>query len=229
MKQRVILSRRRAELGSERQYLQLFGALVALFVLQAALIQTAVSTLIEVVVAGAALILAFRLAEVPRRIVLAISGVVGLAIVAAIGQLIFGQTENSAKALGVVNLLLLAAGTPALITATLRHSSISMSTVLGAMTIYVAIGLFFASLYHSFVEFNPASFVTSNGPLTPSATQYLSFVTITTVGFGDITPVTNLARTTVALEALIGQVYLVTVVALVVGRLGSERRARPPK
>ncbi len=97
------------------------------------------------------------------------------------------------------------------------------------MTVYVAIGLFFASLYRSFLEFNPASFVTGNGTLSPSAMQYLSFVTITTVGFGDITPVTNLARTTVALKALLGQVYLVTVVALVVGRLGSERPPRPPK
>ncbi len=229
MKQRSILIRRHTELGSEKQYVLLFLAVVALFVLQASLDQTALSTLFEVAVAGTALILAFRLAAAPRWAMIGISCAVSLAAVAAIGQVMFGGTESSAKALGVVNLLLLAAGVPALILATWRHPTISMSTVLGAMTVYVAIGLFFASLYHSFLQFNPKSFVTSNGPLTTSAMHYLSFVTITTVGFGDITPVTNLARTTVAFEALIGQVYLVTVVALVVGRLGSERQAKRPK
>jgi hypothetical protein len=138
----------------------------------------------------------------------------------------FGGVTDSAKGLGLVNLLLLAAGTPALIRATSRHSTINASTILGAITIYVLIGLFFAAVYRSLLIFNPDSFLASSGSLTPSAMQYLSFVTLTTVGFGDITPVTNVARTTVALEALIGQVYLVTVVAVVVGRLGHERGSK---
>jgi hypothetical protein len=54
--------------------------------------------------------------------------------------------------------------------------------------------------------------------------QYFSIVTLTTVGFGDITAVSGVARTLVALEALIGQIYLVTVVAVVVGHLGVARR-----
>ena len=46
--------------------------------------------------------------------------------------------------------------------------------------------------------------------------MYLSYVTLTTVGFGDLTPYTNLARSVVVLEALIGQIFLVTLVARLV-------------
>lgn len=130
MKQRSILSRRRVDGGSPRQHLQLFVAVLSLFVLQAAFDQTAVSMLIEIVVAGTALISAFRLAEATRRVALVMTSVVFLATAAAIAQLFYGRTENTVKALGLVNLLLLAVGIPALIRANLRQSSITTSTVL---------------------------------------------------------------------------------------------------
>ena len=54
---------------------------------------------------------------------------------------------------------------------------------------------------------------------------YFSFVTITTTGFGDLTPVTDTGKMLAAFEALIGQVYLVTVVALAVAGVTNRRRA----
>ena len=50
--------------------------------------------------------------------------------------------------------------------------------------------------------------------------EYFSFVTLTTVGFGDFTAATDAGRAVAMLEALIGQVFLVTIVALVVSNLG---------
>jgi voltage-gated potassium channel Kch len=55
--------------------------------------------------------------------------------------------------------------------------------------------------------------------------QYFSFVTITTVGYGDIYPVSPLARATAATEALLGQLYLVVLVARLVG-LHTAQEAR---
>jgi len=52
---------------------------------------------------------------------------------------------------------------------------------------------------------------------------YFSFVTITTVGYGDFTAATDLGRSLAITEALIGQIYLVTVVAAIVGGLGARR------
>jgi hypothetical protein len=63
----------------------------------------------------------------------------------------------------------------------------------------------------------------STGSLEASTFQYFSFITLTTVGFGDVLAVTNFTRMLVAMQAVFGQVFLVTVVALVVGNLGRER------
>ena len=52
---------------------------------------------------------------------------------------------------------------------------------------------------------------------------YFSFVTMTTVGYGDLTAAGDLGRMLAVTEALIGQLYLVTVVALVIGNIGQER------
>ena len=52
---------------------------------------------------------------------------------------------------------------------------------------------------------------------------YFSFVSLTTVGYGDLTPISDLGRMIAVSEALIGQLFLVTVVALVVGNIGRTR------
>jgi hypothetical protein len=56
--------------------------------------------------------------------------------------------------------------------------------------------------------------------------MYFSYITMTTVGYGDYTAAGNLGRTLSASEALFGQLYLVTVVAVVVSRLGRRREPR---
>ena len=57
---------------------------------------------------------------------------------------------------------------------------------------------------------------------------YFSFTTITTVGYGDLTAQANVGRMLAVLEAILGQLYLITVVALVVQNLGQARRRRKP-
>lgn len=94
--------------------------------------------------------------------------------------------------------------------------------VFGALCAYVFIGLLFALVFAHLEFRNPGSFAMSNPGLTASASSeatlvptfvYFSFVTMTTLGYGDITPVTEHARTLAWLEALIGQLYLAVMVA----------------
>lgn len=213
--------------GALADYLWLLGAVITLFVLQASLSDTALARAAQMVVGGAALLLAMRLAEVSRRWRSVFVGIVALGVVAVVADVLLPASDTSTGILLLVNGVLVAAGPPAIFIAIRRHRSITAHTLVGAVTIYVLLGLFFAFVYRSLLVFDPASFQTSVGTLRPSTMQYLSFITITTVGFGDVTAVSDLARTIVACEALIGQVYLVTVVALVVGNLG-QRRRRPP-
>ena len=210
--------------GTVPEYVRLLCAVLLLFVLQASLPETETAFAIEVAVGGAALILALQLARA-RRSLLRIAGVVVLlAFVGAVINVLWAGDNTTGGAILIVNGLLVAGGPPAVAVAMGRQPTISVRTVLGAMTIYVLIGLFFAFLYRAFLNFNSTSFITGNGDLDPAAMQYFSFITLTTVGFGDITPLSGLARTVVALEGLLGQVYLVTVVALVVGNIGTSFR-----
>jgi hypothetical protein len=105
-----------------------------------------------------------------------------------------------------------------------QHPTISGATVGGAVSAYLLAGLAFAYGYElvSAVTGEPF-FATIEDPRTVDYV-YFSFTTLTTVGYGDLTARTELGRMLAVSEALLGQLYLVTVVALIVANLGRERR-----
>jgi Ion channel len=104
----------------------------------------------------------------------------------------------------------------------LRHPRIQGSTVLGALCIYLLLGQFFAYLYSTIGALDKPFFVQQ-----PNATLvdylYFSYTTQTTVGYGDLTAAQDLGRMLAVSEALTGQLYLVTVIALLVSNLGRSR------
>ena len=206
-----------------RRYVRIFVCVVGLFVVQASVGEGEVARLVQGVLAGGALVLAAQLESGHPRLLRAVWIVAGVSLVLACAQLADGDRAVTGGGMLLLNGLLVAAGPVLIFDSIRRHPEVSLRTVIGAITIYVLLGLFFAFVYRSVLLFDAGSFTTSSGSLSPAAMQYFSFVTLTTVGFGDITAVSNGARTLVALEALIGQVYLVTVVALVVGNLGRRR------
>ena len=90
---------------------------------------------------------------------------------------------------------------------------------------YLLAALLWAFLYTFLELVDPASF---NVDLSEPqgyllVFQYYSFVTITTLGYGDITPVTEVAKAFSALEAVVGQLYLVVAVAWLVGMYVSRK------
>lgn len=107
----------------------------------------------------------------------------------------------------------------------------------GALCAYIFIGILFALVYArlEFRDPNASAFTVSNNAIIESASSeagllplftYYSFVTLTTLGYGDITPVSEAARTLAWIEALIGQLYLAVMVAGAVARYMSEGRGR---
>ena len=89
------------------------------------------------------------------------------------------------------------------------------------------IGLVFTQLFISASLFGPAQPFLAQ-PIQPHRSDfvYLSYVTLTTVGFGDLTPKSDIARTLVITEALVGQIFLVTAVARVVSMFGQQRQGK---
>ena len=69
-------------------------------------------------------------------------------------------------------------------------------------------------------------FFAGGEPAVSTSLLYYSYSTLTTVGFGDLTASSDLGRMLSVLEALVGQLYLVTIVALVIGNLGRQRIRR---
>ncbi len=108
-----------------------------------------------------------------------------------------------------------------------RHKIVTFRTVLGAICIYLQIALAFSFFFHAIEAAQPDSL---NG-LETGQFQYMYFsvVTMTTLGYGDITPVSDLARSAAMIETVLGQVFLVVVVARVVSMVGTDRTLAPEK
>ncbi len=107
-----------------------------------------------------------------------------------------------------------------------QHPRINGQTVLGAICVYLLLGLTFGFFFHGLWSIDPGAFKGNLGPSAQAGLGYFSYVTLATLGYGDIVPVGQWARSLAVLEALIGQIFLVTLVAALVGNLGRERPRR---
>jgi hypothetical protein len=129
-------------------------------------------------------------------------------------------TVGSSSLVGVAYLLpvaiLVTATLPITIQRVLHHRRVTWETVLGALCAYVLIGLLFAFLYLAVDEFRDAPFFAQPGQHDQGEFLYFSFVALTTLGFGDLSPSEGLPQALTVLEALVGSIFLVTLVARLV-------------
>ena len=182
--------------------------------------QIAVSVLL-----GGSLVLAVRVARVKPglmrlAIALALAGVV-VNLLKSLGD-VFGEGEVRAMNAAVVLL-----GPPAFATGLLRSlrmtHEVRLEAVSGVLSLYVLLGLLFAFLFGAVDRLGDGDFFTSGEAATVSNCLYFSFTTLTTVGYGDFAARTDLGHTLCVFEMLIGQIYLVTVVSLIVSNLRRPR------
>ncbi len=104
----------------------------------------------------------------------------------------------------------------------LKAEKVTTDTIHGAISVYLLIGVTWAILYSLIEGVQPQSFLIAHGQIT-YVTEYIlhflyySFVTLTTLGYGDITPLTPLAKTLSYMEAVTGQIYIAVLIARLVG------------
>jgi hypothetical protein len=103
----------------------------------------------------------------------------------------------------------------------IRDRGVTLQAVAGALTTYLLLGLLFALVVRVLVGIVPHQYFqqVSSSAVTQSQEIYYSFTTLTTTGYGDLTPALSVGRALSVLEMLIGQIYLVTVIGLLVGNL----------
>jgi hypothetical protein len=102
------------------------------------------------------------------------------------------------------------------------QDEINKQSILGAICAYVLLGLLFTFIYGAAAELGSGSFFAQGTDGTASLRLYFSYVTLATLGYGDYTPAGDLGHALAVLEALMGQLYLVTVLAVLVSRLGNS-------
>jgi hypothetical protein len=96
---------------------------------------------------------------------------------------------------------------------------VTVTVVAGVLCLYLLVGLLFAFVYVAIQNLGGAPFFANGSAATSARSVYFSFVTLATLGYGDFTARTNFGHTLSITEALIGQIYLVTVVAAIVSRV----------
>jgi hypothetical protein len=150
---------------------------------------------------------------------------VGVPIIVIVGAVLSGRTSDLAS--GIISwasaaLCLAAIG--AIVRRLAAHPRVDGVTILGALSAYLLIGSFFASVYAGIDAFAAHPFFAEPAAPDPVDYYYFSYVTLTTTGYGDFTAAGDIGRMLAVTEALLGQLYLVSVVALVIGNVGRQRR-----
>jgi len=112
----------------------------------------------------------------------------------------------------------------------LGMEQITLNGVMGGLCVYLLIGAVFMMLYINVELLVPGSFSFGNHGTDLNTLQmydllyFYSFVSLLTIGYGDIVPMSHLAQTLTVLEGLVGQFYMVFCVAVLVGMYVSERQ-----
>jgi hypothetical protein len=139
---------------------------------------------------------------------------IALAIVAPLtgGNSMLGAAGIVSGVLAIATIGVIAIGV-------IDQAEVNAQSVTGAICIYLLLGVLFMFFYSAIALLGSGDFFAQGTDGTRSLRLYFSYVTLVTLGYGDYTASGNLGRTLAIVEALIGQLYLVTVVALLVSRV----------
>ena len=180
-----------------------------------------------VLLEGATLMLAIWTSGLSRDIrlggLIAVIGIAGLALS------LLGSKSDYIGAVWIVNVALVGATILTVGLGIVDQGEVNRQSITGAVCVYVLIGLMFTFAYGAAAAIGSGLFFAQGTDGTTSLRVYFSYVTLATLGYGDYTPAGNFGHTVAVVEALLGQLYLVTVVALLVGNLsGLTRKIKTP-
>ena len=183
---------------------------------------------IGVLLGGLTLVFVFNTSGAPKRLVRSAGVLAVVAVVVSGSALIVGVTnprmETLARELSSLIGFVLAVVAPVVIFRRIAsRPTITFPMILGALSVYLLFGLAYSYVFSLIAALQGAPFFVQPNADNPTTYIYFSYVTMTTVGYGDFTAATDTGRIVAVSEALLGQLYLVSVVALLVGNLGHPR------
>jgi hypothetical protein len=135
---------------------------------------------------------------------------------------------NLSAALSLVSALLTITIVVVIALSVVTKREVDRQAITGAICVYLLLGMVFVFVYGAVSSLGSGAFFSQagTGDGTRALRVYFSYVTLATLGYGDYTPAGNLGHALAVVEALLGQLYLVTVVALLVARMHTQRAPR---
>ena len=201
------------------QYGYVLGLLALTFIVMAAGPPDGWTRITTVLLQGLTLCAALLASRVKLRFFRIAAGVSLVSLLAAVGSVAIDNGKNPNGGFFLLNVLLVATVPWVIARALWRRKVIDVRTVLGAVCIYVLLGMLFAFLFAAIDALSSGPFFAQTSSASTPDFLYFSYVTQTTVGYGDLTARGDLGRALAVLEAVGGQLYLVTVIAVLVSRL----------
>lgn len=175
----------------------------------------------------AAVLVAAVIASRAHPSVIALSIAAAVIGIAGTAAALFGSGQFGDGSAGIVALLYVALTPPAIVTGLLKQfreaNAVTLQTMFGVLCLYLLVGLMFAVAYATIDVLSSTQFF-NTADSGRDDFLYFSYTTLTTVGYGDLVAVSDLGRSLAITEALLGQLYLVTVVAVIISNLRAARR-----
>ncbi len=211
---------------AQHRYVAVFVLVLALLLFEIIAPAGSGTRAVDVALSGAALTVAVATSRTGghvRRTRARVVAAVALLFVIGIGSGLFGRPITFLVVTALVALIpvALVGGLLRLV----RQAGVTFQVVAGALTIYLVVGLVFASIiaFTAVVETGPYF---KQGLVSTGEVVYYSFTVLTTTGFGDYTTAQPFGHALAVLEMLTGQLYLVTVIGIVVGNFAGRASAR---
>jgi hypothetical protein len=187
---------------------------------------------VAVLLQGAVLVAAVLSSRARQSVTLFTAIAVLIGIVGA-GLALFGSGGFGNDSAGVIALLYVGLTPVALVFGVIRQfretETVTLQTMFGVLCLYLLIGLIFGVAYGTVGDLSDRSFFNPPGSYHRDDFLYFSYTTLSTVGYGDLVAATDLGRSLAITEALVGQLYLVTVVAVIISNLEAVRPGRRRK
>lgn len=214
------------EAGTRFRYGLLLGLIATSLAFQLAAPYADWSRLVTVLLQGATLLLALWTSRARPLLVRTAAIVIGLALVGSTLAIV-SDSEAGKGATSIVNILLVGVAPVAIVAGVVRNlreeGGVTLTTMFGVLCVYLLAGMFFSFVYGAIDALGTHGVFAEGGDASQADFLYYSFTTLTTTGFGDLTVNDGLGRAVSITEALLGQIYLVTVVAAIVSNLTPRR------
>jgi ion channel len=132
-------------------------------------------------------------------------------------------TETGAGIASIWTGLILLAAALLIVRRVFAFRTVTVQSIYGVLSVYIILGLMFAAFYAAIGHLGGGHFFANNQPASTQTFQYFSFTTLTTLGYGDFTAASSGSQALAVIEAMLGQVFLATLVARLVSAFGVPR------